>query len=38
MSFSGRSMTDKVKVIVPPIAAFVAAEFEHSVANIYLLP
>jgi formate/nitrite transporter len=38
MSFGARSTTDKVVVIVPPIAAFVAAGFEHSVANIYLLP
>jgi formate/nitrite transporter len=35
MSFSGRSVVDKVAVIVPPIAAFVAAGFEHSIANIY---
>lgn len=38
MSFSARTTTDKVTVIVPPIAAFVAAGFEHSIANIYLLP
>jgi formate/nitrite transporter len=38
MSFGGRSTTDKVMVIVPPIAAFVAAGFEHSIANLYLLP
>ena len=38
MSFGARSTTDKVVVIVPPIAAFVAAGFEHSVANLYLLP
>ena len=38
MSFGARSATDKVMVIVPPIAAFVAAGFEHSVANLYLLP
>ncbi len=38
MSFGGRSTTDKVMVIVPPIAAFVAAGFEHSVANLYFLP
>jgi formate transporter len=25
-------------VIVPPVAAFVAAGFEHSIANLYLLP
>ena len=38
MSFGGRTTTDKVMVIVPPIAAFVAAGFEHSIANLYLLP
>ncbi|MBM3532740.1 MAG: formate transporter FocA [Alphaproteobacteria bacterium] len=38
MSFGARSITDKVLVIVPPIAAFVAAGFEHSIANLYLLP
>jgi formate transporter len=38
MSFGARSTTDKVVVIVPPIAAFVAVGFEHSIANLYLLP
>jgi len=38
MSFGARSAADKVAVIVPPIAAFVAAGFEHSIANLYLLP
>jgi formate/nitrite transporter len=38
MSFSARSVTDKVIVIAPPIAAFVACGFEHSIANLYLLP
>jgi formate/nitrite transporter len=38
MSFGARSLTDKILVIVPPIAAFVAAGFEHSIANLYLLP
>lgn len=38
MSFGARSVTDKVLVIVPPIAAFVAAGFEHSIANLYFLP
>jgi formate transporter len=38
MSFGARSISDKVLVIVPPIAAFVAAGFEHSIANLYLLP
>lgn len=38
MSFGGRSITDRVMVIIPPVAAFVAAGFEHSIANLYLLP
>ena len=38
MSFAARSTTDKILVIVPPIAAFVAAGFEHSIANLYILP
>ncbi|HEV3258263.1 MAG TPA: formate transporter FocA [Gemmataceae bacterium] len=38
MSYSGRSAADKVLAIVPPIAAFVAAGFEHSVANMYFIP
>jgi formate/nitrite transporter FocA (FNT family) len=33
MSFGAQSSTDKVAVIVPPIAAFVAAGFEHSIAS-----
>ena len=38
MTFGARGVVDKVVVIVPPIAAFVAAGFEHSIANLYLLP
>jgi formate/nitrite transporter len=38
MAFAGRSVVDKVVAIVPPITAFVAAGFEHSVANMYLIP
>jgi formate/nitrite transporter len=38
MSFGAKSLSDKVLVIVPPISAFVAAGFEHSIANLYLLP
>lgn len=38
MSFGAESTAGKVLVIVPPVAAFVAAGFEHSIANIYLLP
>lgn len=38
MSYAGRSVVDKVVVIVFPITAFVALGFEHSVANMFLLP
>ncbi len=38
MSMSARSVTDKVLAVVPPVAAFVAVGFEHSVANMYFVP
>jgi formate transporter len=38
MSYGARSMIDKIAAVVPPVAAFVAAGFEHSIANIYYVP
>ncbi len=38
MCFSARSVTDKIAAILFPITAFVAAGFEHSVANMYFIP
>ena len=38
MSFGARTATDKVVVIILPVAAFVACGFEHSIANLYFLP
>lgn len=38
LSFSGRTTTDKILAIVFPITAFVAAGFEHCVANMYYVP
>lgn len=38
LCFSTRTVTDKILAIVPPITAFVAGGFEHSVANMYFLP
>jgi len=38
MALAGRSVTDKFIAIVFPISAFVAAGFEHSIANMYLFP
>jgi formate transporter len=37
MCFSARSTVDKILAIIPPITAFVAAGFEHSVANMYFI-
>jgi formate transporter len=38
LCFSARSTTDKIMSIIFPITAFVAAGFEHSVANMYFIP
>lgn len=38
MTFSARSVVDKIAAIIFPIAGFVAAGFEHSVANMYFIP
>jgi formate transporter len=38
MSYSGRSTMDKIISVIPPVAAFVAAGFEHCIANIYYVP
>jgi len=37
LCMAGRSVTDKVLAIIFPISAFVAAGFEHSVANMYFI-
>jgi formate/nitrite transporter len=38
LSMSARSSVDRIVSVVPPITAFVAAGFEHSVANMYFIP
>ena len=38
MTLAGRSVIDKLAAVMPPVAAFVAAGFEHSIANMYLIP
>lgn len=38
LTYGARTTADKVLAIVPPITAFVAMGFEHSVANMYFLP
>jgi formate/nitrite transporter len=37
LAMAGRSVTDKILAVIFPISAFVAAGFEHSVANMYFL-
>jgi formate transporter len=38
LAFGARSTTDKVLAVLFPVSAFVVAGFEHSVANMYLIP
>jgi formate transporter len=38
LAYAGRTVTQKMAGLILPIAAFVAAGLEHSVANMYLLP
>ena len=38
MCYSARTTIDRVVSIVPPVTAFVAAGFEHSIANMYFIP
>jgi formate transporter len=38
LTYSARTTTDRILAIVPPITAFVAMGFEHSVANMFFIP
>lgn len=38
MAMAGRSVIDKAIAVMFPVCAFVAAGFEHSIANMYLMP
>ena len=38
LALAGRSVVDKIFAVIFPISAFVAAGFEHSVANMYFIP
>ena len=38
LTYSARSTMDKIIAIIFPITAFVAAGFEHSIANMYFVP
>jgi formate/nitrite transporter len=38
LAYAGRSVTDKIVAVTLPVSAFIAAGFEHCVANMYFLP
>ena len=38
MTYSARTMVDRFASIILPTSAFVAARFEHSIANLHLIP
>src|SRR5256885_1874761 len=38
IAYAGRSVTDKIVGLILPVSAFVAAGFEHCIANMYFLP
>jgi len=38
MSFGGKTLTDKMLAMVLPVGMFVASGFEHSIANMFMVP
>ncbi|MGB7948773.1 MAG: formate/nitrite transporter family protein [Candidatus Binatia bacterium] len=38
LAMAARSVVDKIFAVIFPISAFVAAGFEHSIANMYFIP
>lgn len=38
MTYAGKTLTDKAFIMILPIALFVASRFEHSVANMFMIP
>jgi formate/nitrite transporter len=38
MCYSARTNVDRILTLVPPVAAFVIAGFEHCIANAYFIP
>ena len=38
LTYSARTTTDRILAIVPPVSCFVAAGFEHSIANMFFIP
>jgi formate transporter len=38
LTYGAHTTIDKIFAVIPPIAAFVALGFEHSIANMYFIP
>jgi len=38
MSYAGRTLTDKMIAVLFPVGLFIACGFEHSVANMFMVP
>jgi formate/nitrite transporter len=38
LAYAGRTVVDKMAAVILPVSAFIAAGFEHCVANMYFLP
>ena len=38
MCYGARTNVDRAIAVVPPVAAFAAAGFEHCIANVYFIP
>jgi formate/nitrite transporter len=38
LTYSARTTADRLLAVVPPVSAFVATGFEHSIANVYFVP
>jgi formate/nitrite transporter FocA (FNT family) len=38
LCYSARTSTDKILSVIFPVTAFVAAGFEHAIANMYFVP
>ncbi|XHN44682.1 formate/nitrite transporter [Lonepinella sp. MS14437] len=38
MAYAGKTLTDKAFIMILPIGLFVASGFEHSVANMFMIP
>ncbi len=38
LSFGGKTLTDKMLAMILPVGMFVASGFEHSIANMFMIP